>query len=266
LGPEALILRHQTPQKHTRAETRRFEHLHISAPSCSGATGWFYTPNDIKSRRICFDLVRWGRICRFGLRCRWYAQSILCNSRQPGMAEKHAGRIEAPYVPLEGGSSAEVHGFGAMASHSRARGYSGRGTSHLDGGKPKMNGFSISQWSFLVRGWVDLLTFGKPWREPHGAREGRCGASARPKWAGGPCTRGRRQFISCMNHRPADIRFFSYKTVFRSPRQPTKRTTMPSPGDCPDFLWGAFGGRVKHGRVTDAIRTCLQFPGGTTTT
>src|SRR6266436_3823183 len=109
------------------------------------------------------------------------------------------------------------------------------GHSHLDA-QAEMNGFSNPQWNFRYRGWVDLLDFRETLREPM-VPTGRVDV------------RGEGQFKGNGNYSGQNIAL-PYE-IFHATGLTSRGSYRIDNGglEIPDFLAGAFGGRVT-GRVT----------------
>ncbi|OLD15471.1 MAG: hypothetical protein AUI91_15920 [Acidobacteria bacterium 13_1_40CM_3_56_11] len=114
------------------------------------------------------------------------------------------------------------------------------GHSHLDA-QAEMNGFSNPQWNFRYRGWVDLLDFRETLREPM-VPTGRVDVRGEGQLAGG-------QFKGNGSYSGQDIAL-PYE-IFHATGLTSRGSYRIDNGglEVPDFLAGAFGGRVT-GRVT----------------
>ena len=114
------------------------------------------------------------------------------------------------------------------------------GHSHLDA-QAEMNGFSNPQWNFRYRGWVDLLDFRETLREPM-VPTGRVDVRGEGQLAGG-------QFKGNGSYSGQDIAL-PYD-IFHATGLTSRGSYRIDNGglEVPDFLAGAFGGRVT-GRVT----------------
>jgi len=114
------------------------------------------------------------------------------------------------------------------------------GHSHLDA-QAEMNGFSNPQWKFRYRGWVDLLDFRETLREPM-VPTGRVDVRGEGQFASG-------QFKGNGNYSGQNIAL-PYE-IFHATGLTSRGSYRIDNGglEIPDFLAGAFGGRVT-GRVT----------------
>jgi translocation and assembly module TamB len=143
-----------------------------------------------------------------------------------------------PYVPLRVGLSAKFtlwrDGF------TLEQGVLSAGHSHLDA-QAEMNSFSNPQWSFRYRGWVDLLDIRETLREPM-VPTGRVDVRGEGQFAGG-------QYKGSGSYSTQNIAL-PYVVCHATGLTSRGSYRIDNGGlEIPDFLAGAFGGRVT-GRVT----------------
>jgi translocation and assembly module TamB len=142
------------------------------------------------------------------------------------------------YVPLPVGLTAKFtlwrEGF------TLEQGVLTAGHSHLDA-QAEMNGFSNPQWNFRYRGWIDLLDFRETLREPM-VPTGRVDVRGEGQFARG-------QFKGSGSYSGQNITL-PYE-IFHAAGLTSRGSYRIDNGglEIPDFLAGAFGGRVT-GRVT----------------
>src|SRR5712691_10032011 len=142
------------------------------------------------------------------------------------------------YVPLPVGLSAKFtlwrDGF------TLEQGVLSAGHSHLDA-QAEMNSFSKPQWNFRYRGWVDLVDFRETLREPM-VPTGRVDVRGEGQFAGG-------QYKGSGSYSTQNIAL-PYVVCHATGLTSRGSYRIDNGGlEIPDFLAGAFGGRVT-GRVT----------------
>src|SRR6266849_4384744 len=193
------------------------------------ADGWFLY-NDIKT-----PITVHGGDLRFGLDAGGTPEHTLYLGNLDWQNMQFTSK---PYVPLRVGLSAKFtlwrDGF------TLEQGVLSAGHSHLDA-QAEMNSFSNPQWSFRYRGWVDLLDIRETLREPM-VPTGRVDVRGEGQFAGG-------QYKGSGSYSTQNIAL-PYVVCHATGLTSRGSYRIDNGGlEIPDFLAGAFGGRVT-GRVT----------------